>query len=461
MGSVTIQADKRMERMIVAAHDAGCPRDQVERFIQSGYIPLEGMLPYHAAAREADKRDGPEWIAMGGKRGPGKSHTVMAQAGLDDCQRVPGLKVLFLRKIQKSAKESLDDVIRRVFLYTEHSMGMDGVKLPNGSRILIGGYKDDKDIEKYLGIEYDEIVIEECTQISEMKKEKLRGSLRTSKPNWRPRIYMSTNADGIGLLWFKKTFVLPAREKREKETRFFDVTSIHNPFTNPEYEAWLDGLKGALRKAWRDGDFDAFAGMAFQQWNHERHVIKPIELPDSFTRWRAVDWGMASPFSCHWYARNPDTTRIYCYREAYQAGLTAKQQAQMIKDYTLPNEKIAFTYADPSLWERKDREGEVFTTADEYKENGVPLTKGDNDRLGGKRKVDEALADLPDGEPGLLIFENCVNMIEQLETLPLKEGTEDVDTRAEDHAYDDLKYALTNERSTSKEPPKQHQRIRI
>ena len=177
-----------MKRLALAAKKAGCQRDQVERFIKSGYIPLEGMLPFHAAAREADQLDGPEWIALGGKRGPGKSHTIMAQVGLDDLQRAAGLKALFLRKIQKAAKESLEDVIRRVFTFTEHASGEAGVTFPNGSRILIGGFKDDKDIEKYLGIEYDIIVIEECTQISETKKDKLRGSLRTSKPGWRPRI---------------------------------------------------------------------------------------------------------------------------------------------------------------------------------------------------------------------------------------------------------------------------------
>lgn len=454
MEQVTAKANKKTERMIVAMKAAGCPREQVERFIVSGYVPLEGMLPFHAAARLADKRDGPEWIALGGKRGPGKSHTVMAQVGLDDCQRVPGLKVLFLRKIQKAARESLEDVIRRVFLYTEHSITQDGVKFTNGSRILIGGFKDEKDIEKYLGIEYDAIVIEECTQISETKKDKLRGSLRTSKPGWRPRIYLSTNADGIGLLWFKKMFIEPFRAGKETVTRFFDVTFIHNPFTNPEYEAWLDSLKGALRKAWRDGDWDAFAGMAFPMWNRERHVISPIEIPDNWTRWRGLDWGFSAPFSCHWYARNPDTKRVYCYRELYKTDLTDKQQAQNILDMTLPHEKIAFTYADPSMWASKNKDGAYYTTADEYAKYGVPLTKADNDRESGKRKVNNVLSDLADGEPGLLIFDNCVHLIEQLETLPLKEGTEDVDTRAEDHAYDDLRYALTNERSTSKEPPK-------
>jgi hypothetical protein len=232
---LTFQADERIERMLVAMKAAGMTKDQAGNFTRAGYIPLEGMLPFHAAARESDKTGGPEWIALGGKRGPGKSHTIMAQVGLDDCQRVPELKVLFLRKIMKAARESLEDIVRAVFRHTEHTPTADGIKLPNDSRIIIGGFKDEQDIDKYLGIEYDVIVIEECTQISEDKKNKLRGSLRTSKHGWRPRVYLSTNADGIGLLWFKKTFIEPFRKGRQSLTRFFDVTAIHNPFINVEY----------------------------------------------------------------------------------------------------------------------------------------------------------------------------------------------------------------------------------
>lgn len=454
MAVATIQANETVERMLIAMREAGIPRDQAERFTLAGYVPLDGMLPFHAMAREADKPSGPEWIALGGKRGPGKSHTTMAQV-LDDCQRVAGLKVLFLRKIQKAARESLEDVIRRVFLYTPHTLTEDGLKLANGSRVIIGGFKDEKDIEKYLGIEYDLIVIDECTQISETKKDKLRGSLRTSKAHWRPRIYLSTNADGIGLLWFKKMFVEPARAGKETITRFLDVTHIHNPFVNPEYHAWLNSLTGPLAKAWRDGDWDAFAGMAFPQWNRERHVVQPFDIPSHWIKWKATDWGYASPFCTLWLTKDPDTRRQYVYREFYAALLTDRQQARGIKDMSPIGEVYAFHYADPSLWERKNREGEVFSTADEYLAEGIRLTKGDNDRLSGKRKINNLLADLPDGEPGIQIFENCPHLIEQLSTLASDpHNPEDVDTDQEDHAYDTLRYAETNERKVDAPPPR-------
>ena len=456
MAQATITAGSEVERMLLAMREARIPREQAERFVRAGYVPLAGMLPFHAAGRGADKTGGPEWIALGGKRGPGKSHTIMAQV-LDDCLRMDGLKFLFLRKIQKAAKESLEDIIRKVFMFTPHTMTADGLRLKNDSRIIIGGFKDEKDIEKYLGIEYDGIVIEECTQISKTKKDKLRGSLRSSKPKWRPRIYLSTNADGVGLLWFKKMFVEPCRAGKETITRFFDVTHIHNPFTNPEYEVWLDGLTWPLGKAWRDGDWDAFAGMAFPQWNRERHVVQAFDLPDHWVKWRATDWGFASPFCALWLTKEPDTRRVFAYREFYASNLTDRQQARGILDMSPENETYFINYADPSLWERKNREGKVFSTADEYKAEGIMLTRGDNDRLSGKRKVNNLLADLPDGLPGLQVFENCPHLIEQLSTLASDPNNpEDVDTDQEDHAYDTLRYGLTNEKKAEqKQAPKQ------
>lgn len=453
MAIPVLETSPEIEHMVVAMRDAACPADQAERFITAGYISIEGMLPFHSWAREADKADGPVWIALGGKRGPGKSHTIMAQVGLDDCQRHDDLKVLFLRKIQKSAAESLDDVIRRVFAFTPYTSNRDKVAFKNGSRILIGGFKDEKDIEKYLGIEYDIIVIEEATQITETKIDKLRGSLRTSKPGWRPRIYLSTNADGVGLSWFKQRFVEPARQGREKSTRFLDVTNIHNPFVNPEYVDYLDSLKGALRKAWRDGDWDAFAGMAFPQWNRDKHVVDPFEIPSHWVKWRATDWGFAAPFCTLWLTKNPDTRRIYVYRELYATDLTDMAQAQSIKDMTPPGENITIHYADPALWATKNKDDVVYSTADEYRKYGVFLTKADNDRLSGKRKINNALADLPDGLPSLQIFSTCPNIIEQLSSLAGDpHNPEDVDTDQEDHAYDTLRYGYTNERRVEHKP---------
>ena len=461
----TIVADKTVERYIAKAQRAGLPRDQIRSFVEGGYVALDGMLPFHAACRDADKPGGPEYIALGGKRGPGKSHTVLSQVGVDDCQRIDGLKFLFLRKIQKSASESLDDLVMACFRYLPYHFAANKVTFGNGSRIIVGGFKNERDIDKYLGIQYDGIVLEEATQLSEKKKTQLRGSLRTSKPGWRPRMYFSTNADGIGLKWFKEMFVTPSRLgpkiERRNGTRFFDVTHISNPFVNPEYQAWLDGLKGSLAKAWKEGDWDAFAGMAFPTWNHEHHVVEPFEIPETWVKWRGVDWGSAAPWCCLWGAKDPDTSRIYIYREAYQAGLTTVKQRERINDMTPPDEIINVNYADPAMWSRQNRNNEIYTAFDEYKDPSLTdsppilLKKADNDRLSGKRKVDRVLDNLPDGKPGLQVVSTCYNLIEQFESLARDDlRPEDVDTDQEDHAYDALRYFMTNEKAVETNKPK-------
>lgn len=163
---------------------AGCPQEQVKRFIEIGHIPFPWQWEFHAAAREADHADGPVDIGAGGARGPGKSHAVLAQAALDDCQRVANLKILFIRQTGVAAQESFDDLVLKV-LYGRiaYKKTSNVLKLGDGCRILMGGFKDENDIDKYIGIEYDIIIVEEINQLTEEKYTKLRGSLRTSKPN--------------------------------------------------------------------------------------------------------------------------------------------------------------------------------------------------------------------------------------------------------------------------------------
>jgi len=451
-----------LEPLIESAHSAGAPAAQVQTFLSAAYVPLPWAWKFHAAARDIDTAQLPTekgiqpTVACGGARGPGKSHAILAQVGIDDCQRVPGLKVLFLRSLQRAAKESFEDVIARVLVATPHEYSANVLTFPNGSRIVLGGFKDDRDIDKYIGIEYDIIVVEEATLLSETKYQMLEGSLRTSKQGWRPRMYLSTNPGGIGHAWFKKRIVTPYRLKHEGRTRFIPSTYRDNPFLNPEYVDWLEGLAGKLGKAWRDGDWDIFEGQAFPQWNADAHIIDPFPLPDHWAKWRAVDWGYSNPFACLWMTKDPDSGRIFVYREIYGTQLTDRQQARIIRENTPPTEKINVTYADPSMWAAKSAGSSVTDTASEYAVEGVVLTKADNNRVDGKRKIDRLLAPLPDGKPGLQVFSNCYNLIRTLPELVLdKTQVEDVDTTQEDHAYDALRYGQTNQRQHAKDtqPP--------
>ncbi len=81
---------------------AGCPEEQIRNFVRAKVLLQERQLAASAAARSCDQADGPTAIGYGGARGGGKSHWLLAQMGADDCQRVPGLKCLLLRKVGKA-----------------------------------------------------------------------------------------------------------------------------------------------------------------------------------------------------------------------------------------------------------------------------------------------------------------------------------------------------------------------
>jgi hypothetical protein len=74
---------------------------------------------------------------------------------------------------------------------------------------------------------------------------------------------------------------------------------------------------------------------------------------------------------------------------------------------------------------------------------GARWTPADRNRIAGKIEVHRRLACDDHGTPRLRFFSTCNNTIRTLPTLPIsKTNPEDVDTKAEDHAYDALRYMV-------------------
>ena len=444
-GDIKTLNEKEIEECINTAKRLGCPRDQVKNLMEAGYIPLPWQWQFHAAAREADKEDGPVDIGLGGARGPGKSHAVLSQSALDDCQRVDNLKGLFLRQTATASKESFDDLIDKVIVgHTKFERANQVLRFPNGSRIILGGFKDERDIDKYIGIEYDFIIVEELNQLSEAKYTKLRGSLRTSKPNWRPRMYTSFNPGGIGHSHIKIRYIEPFRDGYETRTRFIGSTYKSNPYLNTEYIDYLEELQGDLGRAWREGDWDLFAGQFFSEWRHDVHVCEPFAIPESWTILRSIDpSGRSGTTSCHLYAISYDGT-VYVINEHYKSGLDTDQHAKDI--YLLSEGKdIKYTVIDISAFSKL---GMPESQAEIFERFGVTgLVPADKKRIPGWNVVHQYLRVREDGQPKIKVFKNCVNLIR---TIPLaihdEKNPEDVESfwDGAEHldALDDLRYLL-------------------
>jgi phage terminase large subunit len=264
-------------------------------FVQAGVVLQPRQLAASAAARLCDQVNGPTAVGYGGARGGGKSHWLLAQMGADDCQRVPGLKCLLLRKVGKANMEHFEDLRRRLFtgLVHEFSAYRGVLTFGNGSRIIAGHFQAEKDIDAYLGLEYDVIGIEEATTLSSRKHQDITTCCRTSKSNWRPRIYSTTNPGGIGHAWYRTRFLVPFLEKRETETRFVPARVSDNAFNNPEYQRVLESLTGWQRRAWLDGDWDLAAGQFFTTFRRDVHVVADFDETRAREWFAALDYGFA------------------------------------------------------------------------------------------------------------------------------------------------------------------------
>lgn len=444
-----------LEVFLRQAAATGCPLDQVERFMQARYMPQPRQLELHAAARLCDQEGGPEHIGYGGTRGQAKSHAVLAQVGLDDCQRFPGLKWLYLRKLQKSAGEQLDDLVRKLFTAVPYEFPHGILKFPNGSRIIIGGFKSEREIDGYIGIEYDGIVIEDATTITKLKIDQILGSLRTSKPGWRPRSYQSFNPGGVGHAWARATFYDPWKAGRETVTRFIHTTMGDNKFINPGYERYLNSLTGWLRRAWRDGDFGIAAGQFFINFDSERHVIEPAPINAyEATWWLAMDYG-----SVHWnmtYLLAQLGERIYVVDEHAARRQLVRENAEGIRAMLERNGSpwVRTFVAGPDVFAQR---GTEKTIAEEYASYGFNLEPAKTDRINGAGRISELLGKpRPQAgeaaiEPRLFIFNRCSRL---LDCLPLMQHDpargEDVlkvdcdpDTgEGGDDPYDALRYGV-------------------
>jgi len=91
----------------------------------------------------------------------------------------------------------------------------------------------------------------------------------------------------------------------------------------------------------------------------------------------------------------------------------------------------------------------------------VLFQKGDNNRMNGLMQVHERLRFDKNGKPGMYVFETCKDFIRTVPTLPYSQTkVEDVDTDAEDHSYDSLRYMCMFRPVAAERVKRYHTRIR-
>ncbi|MGL3805858.1 terminase large subunit domain-containing protein [Paeniglutamicibacter sp. R2-26] len=458
---------------------------------QYPYVPTERQSEAH--------KSGAEETLFGGAAGGGKSEFLLG-ALVTMCLLVPGVQVIAFRRSFPDLKRSLiQKLMPRLPKHIAKYNSQDHAwTFANGARLEMAYLKHENDIYNYQGAEYALIAFDELTQFNEAQYKYLLSRARAGgevlermqKLGLKPTVIATANPGGIGHLWVKARFIDPAPvntlftvpptedEPDPLTRRFLPSLMTDNPHLDQDqYRRQLQAMDPILRKALLEGNWDILEGVRFTAWNKAVHVIKPELLPISHVghpRAVGVDYGSTSPFAALWGAKLADDL-IVVYRELYRKNLTPLQQAELIRDSELPDERrperpipIAL---DSACW-AKDPTQLVFGTlakdipppgsiASYYRDVfGAQVVKSKKDRIGGWALIDHHLAVRGDKLPRLLVHDTCVNLIRTLPAMPrAKRNPEDIDTNhPEDHLPDALRYLiqeLTGKTAPSKPDPRE------
>lgn len=392
----------------------------------------------------------------GGAAGGGKTAALVAE-GITLALEYPGLPIDFFRRTVPELKGTiLPEIYRQAgdYINAGHMVwkGQDRkFVFSNGSSLHLNYCDTDNDIYRYQGREMPVILIDELTQFPQAWVEYLKTRNRTSNSNWPVLFRAGSNPGGIGHGYVKRYFVDVASpetiyiEPRTGISRVFIPAKVDDhPLESfkESYGKKLDAITDVnLRRALREGDWDVFEGQVFTEFSRDKHVVDPFTIPSHWQRWRAMDYGNKT--SVGWFAQDPQTERIYMYREyRTEEFVDISTKSKLIKQFEA-GEGVSYGLADPSIWNGQGDHNTGKSVAEMFKQEGVDWMPANNDRMAGKAMVHDFLGMAKDGKPKLQFFSTCLSIIRTLPALPYdKIKVDDVDTKADDHDYDMLRYAL-------------------
>ena len=423
------------------------------------FRPNEGPQTDFLAAPEKE-------VLYGGAAGGGKSYAMLVD--LLRYANNPNHKALLLRRTLAELTELIEQsrkLYPKAFNGAVFRESKSTWMFPSGATAMFSYVDKDHDVTRYQGQAFTWIGVDELGHYpTPYVWTYLRSRLRTTDPSIETYMRASANPGGQGGWWIKKMFIDPVppntpfwaidpetgrtlyNPKTQKplfQRKFIPARLTDNPYLaeSGEYESMLLSLPEVERRRLLDGDWDVAEGAAFYEFDRSVHVVEPFEVPFSWPRIRAMDYGYSSPSCILWGAVDWDGT-IWVYRELYEKGHTGESLASLILALEHDDPVMTQNVLDGSCW---SNHGTGPSIAETMIRNGARFVPADRNRMAGKielhRRLDEDKPLSSKGGHGLRIFSTCTNLVRTLPTLPLsRTNSEDVDTKAEDHAYDALRY---------------------
>lgn len=449
---------------------------QVEQILLPAYEPSPKQAIFH---------ESPAYETFfGGAAGPGKTSALAAEA-ITQALRVPDTFVYIFRLTLPEIMLSIHmELVRQMTPYNNwtkvNKITFNGSshtwKFPNGSFIQYAYCQYDADMYRYQSAEIHVLLVDELTHFKkewyDYFKTRVRGIGR------KLRIMACSNPGNIGHGWVKKYFVdngdqviIKSPDTTDtmtgevivgKTRQYIKAIIDDHPSKafRQQYTQTLESITNErLRKALRWGDWNTFEGQVFMEWDERSHVInrlptwfddnnEEISILSTSNKFVGHDIGRRDHGSAHWIAVAPENDQgivhYYVYREFYQQYKDAKTWATEIKDI-VNDEPIEFVVLPHDAFSIGN--GASRSYASEFSDMDLPYVRANSlahgSRMHRQNLLHQLLQISPDGTPYLQVLDTCPNLIRTLPDLSYSTTIrEEIDSKAEDHAYDSLTYGL-------------------
>lgn len=350
---------------------------------------------------------------------------------------------------------------------------------PTGASVKMRYIEREQDYGRYHGHQYTGISFDEVTEYATPSGLLRMLSTLRSAAGVPCTVRLTGNPGGVGHSWVKSRYIdigasrTPYHDPETSFTRMFIPSKLTDNAillqADPQYRSRILAAtygNDALRKAWLEGDWNIVAGAFFNCWS-QNLILRPVELPEWWTRFRSGDWGSARPFSFGWWAiagddwEHPDGQMIpkgsmIRYREYYGCADPVKNPNTGLK---IPAEEVAqkiihlekcetllYGVLDPAAF-ASDGGPSIAERLYTGSGNKLGFRRADNARVASKGAMggwDQVRSRMlgEDGRSLIYCFSTCTDSIRTIPMLQHDQNRiEDLDSDMEDHAADDWRYA--------------------
>lgn len=217
------------------------------------------------------------------------------------------------------------------------------IRLVNGSEIIYGGmFGEGRSWINSLNLGW--AAVDQAEELALDDWQLLQGRLRLDAVPLR-QIFGACNPRHPDHWIYQRFFI-----EKPAGTQAIGAKTHDNPHLPADYLARLETFTGPFYERFVLGKWIGLEGLVYDNFDPLTHIIAPFTLPDTWRRWRSIDFGYVNPFVCLWAcevgpgAPLPEGS-VVIYRELYQSRQRVAEIANRIMQLSA-NERFAATFAD-------------------------------------------------------------------------------------------------------------------